>query len=539
MSTDSRPDEPDGFARPAGWTPLAGDPSAPPRHAIAPPPTAPARPAAPAPASYAPTYPRRTAPTPRRGAIRAVLGLVGALVLLLALPALLRLPSGQQGGRPPASAPGTSPTGRPGAPGPVTAPIEAAWHVKTASLRADLPDAKLIPSPDGVFDSSSVVDAGSAWIVLTGDNQSDDTIVVHALDPGSGRELWQLDLPGARCASRLLGGKLACVVMRDSSTRPGTVAGWRVALLEPATGEEARARNIDGAFTQAIVRGDRLVLVEQRQPAPHAVLTGLGRDLKQVWRLDLADAPGADGLFSTNRIINRREGLPDGPTLDRPRVRAVGRGLTALWAGSRTLFFDAATGRLVALPRCSRLVDDGRRIWCNEPERATSYSYGLKRLAQTETGVRLAFPDRDARDGDVTPAVFLEPEGAVVKVDPATGKTRGILFPSEYGEAFGMAIAPRVVMSGGITLLTHAHGLASLDMAAQRVRWERLGNETASRIARRGDEVLLLDFTIRVLDVRTGDVRAERRQSIGLYTEPLGERLVATGPEEIALLRYP
>lgn len=122
------------------------------------------------------------------------------------------------------------------------------------------------------------------------------------------------------------------------------------------------------------------MFLEQRQPAPHAVVSGWEADLRPAWSLDLAGEPGHDGLFSENRIIARGFPPTTGPALDRPRIRTVAGGLTALWIG-RT---------------------DGARLWCNTGDRATALTYGLAPTHRTEPGVRLAFPERDPRGGDIT-----------------------------------------------------------------------------------------------------------------------------------------
>ena len=97
----------------------------------------------------------------------------------------------------------------------------------------------------------------------------------------------------------------------------------------------------------------------------------------------------------------------------RAALQSLAIGPLALWAGGRTAFVDAASGRLVMMPHCSRLVDDGKRLWCNEVDGATAYSYAGRRLVRVH-GPRLAFPDDDGTGQDRNRPVFLDDDGAAV-----------------------------------------------------------------------------------------------------------------------------
>lgn len=75
----------------------------------------------------------------------------------------------------------------------------------------------------------------------------------------------------------------------------------------------------------------------------------------------------------SGRISAEHRGAQDsGLALDRRRFREVGSGLIAVWAGQRTAFIDIAGGKLIMMPHCSRLVDDGSRLWCNETDGASA-----------------------------------------------------------------------------------------------------------------------------------------------------------------------
>ena len=373
---------------------------------------------------------------------------------------------------------------------------------------------------------------------VTGDAE-DRRIAVHGLDAGTGRPLWRADLPNGICAAIPLKSRLVCAASVATDPATGLGTRWRISLLDPATGRETRGADFTGWLTLIHVDGDRVLLVEQRQPAPHAVLTGLDADLRQRWHLDLSDQQQHAGLFSDNRIYYRKLPIPDGPALDRPRIRKVADGLTALWSGQTTAFVDLRSGKLTGMPRCSRLVDDGERLWCNDGPLAVSYSYTLRKLHQTALNTRLAFPDRDPRAGDVTDPVFLQSDGRAVRVDLATGKTLGPLAQTRNGSAFGMITSPKATFVAGLTLLSDSSTMFAVDARSGKLHWQgqkprSLGDAWAWR-----EKLLFTDSVVRVLDPADGKEQAAYRQRHGLYTTLVGDVLVGIGPDEVARLTDP
>ena len=425
-------------------------------------------------------------------------------------------------------------------PAPTVPPLAAAWSVQPSQLRPDLEgDAEIITTVDGSMDGDQVVDAGSTWAVLTGDAQ-DRRVAVHGIAAATGHPLWHKDLPNGICAGELIGSRLVCAASTetDPATRLGT--RWRISLLDPATGRETRGTDFTGWLTLIHVDGDRVMLVEQRQPAPHAVVTGLDADLRQRWRIDLRDRPQHAGLFSHNRIYNRSLPIPPGPALDRPRIRKVANRLTALWAGQSTAFIDLRTGTLAGMPRCSRLVDDGKRLWCNAGPVAVAYSYGLKKLHQTTSDTRLAFPSRDPRGGDVTDPVFLETNGRAVRVNPATGRTIGPLAQTRNGSAFGVVTSPRVYFVDGLSLLEDSSRLFAVNARTGTLQWQREGRTSFTEVwSWKGGLLMTGVSALQLVDPRTGNARVSYRQRRGLYTIVVADTLVGIGPDEIARLVDP
>lgn len=417
--------------------------------------------------------------------------------------------------------------------------LAATWSVRPSELRPDLgAGAELVSPVDGTFDPNRVVAIGNTWAVLTGDSE-DGRIAVHGLDATTGRPLWRTDLPNGICAATPLKQRLVCAASTATDPATGLGTRWRVSLLDPATGREIRGVDFTSWLTLIHADGDRVLLVEQRQPAPHAVLTGLDADLRQRWQLDLQSRPQHAGLFSDNRIYYRKLPIPDGPALDRPRIRRVADGLTALWSGQTTAFVDLRSGKLAGMPRCSRLVDDGERLWGNDGPLAVSYNYTLRKLHETALNTRLAFPDRDPRAGDVTDPVFLQSDGRAVRVNLATGKTLGPLAQTRNGSAFGLITSPKAAFVAGLTLLSDSSALFAVDARNGKLHWQgqkprSLGDAWAWR-----EKLLFTDSVVRVLDPADGKEQAAYRQRHGLYTVLVGDTLVGIGPDEIARLVDP
>ncbi|MFT3971327.1 MAG: PQQ-binding-like beta-propeller repeat protein [Micropruina sp.] len=421
---------------------------------------------------------------------------------------------------------------------PVLSELSSVWSVQPAQLRPDLSKAEFLSPVDGSFDANRVVAIGTTWAVLTADTE-DRRVALHGLDAATGRPLWRTDLPNGVCAAAPVKSRLVCAASTATDPATGLGVRWRISLFDPATGRESRGVDFTGWLTLIHVNGDRVLLVEQRQPAPHAVLTGLGADLRQRWKLDLRDQLQHAGLFSDNRIFYRKLPIPDGPALDRPRIRKVADGLTALWAGQTTAFVDLRTGTLAGMPRCSRLVDDGKRLWCNDGARAVAYSYALRMLYGTELNIRLAFPDRDPRAGDVTDPVFLRSDGQAVRVDLTTGATIGPLAQTRNGSAFGLSTSPKASFVAGRTLLWDSSTLFAVDARTGKLHWQRPKPRWVDEVWAWRGKLLITGSGVTLLDPADGRQLSAYRQWHGIDTLPVGDVLVGIGPDEVARLTDP
>lgn len=461
--------------------------------------------------------------TPRLGLALGLLA--GALGLLLIVPNLLPTTSGPR----PTAARSYSPPPE---------PLGTAWVTKAGQVRTDLPGAEFVGGLDGSMDGGYVADLTTAWLALTG-TEDDRRVAVHALDPATGSQLWTRPLEQGLCATETLPDGAVCAEALRVDPATGMGTRWRLMVLDARTGTVTRSTELDGWFTLLHVHRGRIVLVEQRQPAPHAVVRFLDERLAGSRTLDLSAQPQHVRLFSDDRIIYRHFPIPDGPALDRPRFRQVADGLLALWSGAGTALLDPARGALVALLHCSRLVDDGERLWCNAGDQAVAYDYRGRRLHETALGVRLAFPVRDPQAGDVTDPVFIDSQGVARLGDLATGKTVGTLAPTSNGSVWGMTIEPRATFTKGRTLISDHKRTFAVDVRSGRELWRSDEFETNGQALTRGDDLLVLDSEIRRVDAGTGRVLGSYSQRVGLYTGVLGNVLVGSGPEEIGRLVDP
>lgn len=412
-------------------------------------------------------------------------------------------------------------------PTPSTQPTPSSFHW-LRHISTIHPGGKQVLTPDGSFDGHGIITAGGLWLILT-ENENGGGGQLHALDPATGQVKWQRPMDEGLCSYRLVSGHVACLsALAKHSSGLGTK--WRVQLLDPATGTVGKQRDIAGWFTLIHVQHNRLILMEQRQPAPHAVVTVLNADLKQVGHIDLKRQPQHIAMFTENRMIMRHADriVPKGPALDRKRIREVGRGLTALWAGGGTAFIDARTGSLKAMPPCSRVIDDGARIWCNDDAKAVAYDYQFRQLHHTELGVRLAFPRTEQHLSGVGTPAFLDLSGRLKNVDLATGKTRGTIAETRNESVFGMSLQPRVTPVGNYTLVVDSEGTRTFDRKTGRLLWVSPEKYT-DNVWLVNNKLVFGSYEFIVVEPTTGRVLAKRVVGAGSYVIRVGEAWAVTG----------
>lgn len=422
-------------------------------------------------------------------------------------------------------------------------PVTLPWQVEPDELRPELAGAQFIGPVDGDFSGPyvSAVDPKitDVWVALTG-GQDEEKITVHGIDPTSGRVLWDRPMEGALCAREADPRGLVCAEMLDRDPSTGLGRKWRLHLLDPQTGETSHSRDVTGWFNALHRSGDTVVILEQREPAPHAVLLGFDlATLQPSWEVDLRNQPGHEDMFSENRAITRNDPKREGVVMDRPRFRDVGYGaaaeqtgndgLVALWAGQRTAFVQPRSGKLIMMPHCSRLVDDGRRLWCNERFGAASYSYTGKPLHEVE-GPRLAFPGDDGVGVDRNRPVFIDADGAPVSVDLDTGKVGQTYAVPGSGTVWGLKTMPSVQTVGDHTLLVGKGGTMLVHPTEDKISWLNPDITQTDQPILIKDELLLGGYEVDIVDVRTGKRLATAKPE-GLYTVAIGNRIAGVGPD--------
>lgn len=435
--------------------------------------------------------------------------------------------------RQPSSTPTSIPSGD-------TVPVD--WRIEPWQLRDDVGRPEFLGGIDGSFDAGHLIDAGPVWVMLTDPRAAFAGVAIHGVDAVTGQSRWRLDRDQAMCATELLGDALICAGASRLDPATGLGTSWRIDVIDPVTGQVRRSADFEGWLTMVMVTDGHIVLVEQRLPAPHAVVSALQADLQPVWSLDLLGVAEHARLFSENRIINRSKPLPSGPALDRPRFSTVADGLTAIESGSAVVLIDVAAGLLRGLPYCARLVDDGERLWCNTQDRAVAYSYDVEELYTTEPGIRLAISTRDPRAAAVIDPVFTDLSGQAVKVDLTTGQVLGPLLETGYGEAFGQLISPFFHHLDGTTFTwVDDEYLVAFDARTGELYWDAQTNLVdAVWAGPEGQLVVVHDLNdVLLLDAASGHEWIRQRQDVGLYTTLLGAAMVGTGPDEIARLIGP
>ncbi len=381
----------------------------------------------------------------------------------------------------------------------------------------------------------NIVVSGDTWVVLTGDDE-DAQLTVHGVDGSTGRENWRRELRGALCADHPLpSGQIVCA--RAIDVNPPTQAGtrWIIATLDPATGAEQDTYETRGRFTAIKVFGDRIVLVEERVPAPHAVVVVLDAQLDPLWTTDLSSTAGHDQLFSQSPTYLRKLPRPAGPALSGVALTALGDESVALTSNARAAVLDLDSGSVLGVPECSTVVDDGTRLWCAARDRAVAYSYAMKRLSATRAGVTLA---QNCLGGSAPSIpIFLADDGTAVKVDLRTGRTTGTLAQSRTGYRAGRAVTPDACQLGSMVMISDTRGAFMIDAASGKLRWQTQAWTLPADLFRRDGRVLVAAGDLLWIDPATGRILATREQ-LGA-TQAAGAGLAQFGFERIARVREP
>lgn len=428
---------------------------------------------------------------------------------------------------------------------------EPTWQVLSKDLRPDLPESRML-DPDNSFDDDrQFIRTQRGWGVMVGvqfgrvdGKRPDGQVSLHMLQAATGEELWRRDLRSGLCAVDLLGDQVVCAAATRLDPATGLGTRWQLMTLRPDDGTVVAQSEVDGWFTQLAIHQGRLVVLEQRQPAPHAVVRAFGADLAPLWTVDLQAEPEQARLFSDNRAIVRTDLMvPDGLALDRIRLRELGDDLLAVH-GLAAAFIDLKAGRLVSLKHCTRPIDDGVRIWCNDLGRAQAHDHRLKPLHHTERGVRLAFQSRDPRDAGPMVPLFLNDDDQVVRVDLATGRTLGTILDTGGTETFAGHLPPSAQTSGTVTLVVDGSGIVAIDTRTQKPLWATTAIRHLDGVHRRaGDLVIDEGSYLTRVDPKDGRGLSRRRHvGAGIYDEAINQEATvwaSWGLTEVARIDMP
>ena len=222
------------------------------------------------------------------------------------------------------------------------------------------------------------------------------------------------------------------------------------------------------------------------------------------------ERPASWGDLDDDPIVDAQPLAPSDPQRPHtpqaaPDARRTNSPSRAADATQPPAFIDVEAGRLVGMPHCSRLVDDGERLWCNAGDRAVAYDYSLRRLHETASGVRLAFPNYDPRDGDVTVPTFLNGAGHLVSIDLANGATRGTLVDTSTSSAFGLPITPATAVVDNLVIVADGALTAAVDVETREIVWKNEIGYLVREPWRMGDSLLVGDYDVYQLDLTTGE----------------------------------
>jgi hypothetical protein len=110
------------------------------------------------------------------------------------------------------------------------------WRITPKKLRPELPEPEFIGPVDGDHSGPylSAVDPKIAdvWVAMTG-TDDEEKMIIHGIDPQSGRVRWDRPMESGLCASEAHPAGLVCaeLLVRDRTTKLGR--RWRLQLLDP------------------------------------------------------------------------------------------------------------------------------------------------------------------------------------------------------------------------------------------------------------------------------------------------------------------
>lgn len=219
---------------------------------------------------------------------------------------------------------------------------------------------------------------------------------------------------------------------------------------------------------------------------------------------------------------------------------------SALSAQSGGISIDGAT--ITTYPQlvdfiAERLQNDATRAtWAGPATGVGTVNAFIRRRAvtRTEAEIRLTFPDRDARFGDVTFPVFQRDDGSLARVDPTTGATQGDLVDTTLGNAFGMTVNPNTATVDDMLLVADATMTARVDPATGEVVWRsEYGFPIKESLAAEGGILTGDGSQLYLLGSDTGEILDSWRPRLGFQMAGKADAVITVGLDDLARLDVP
>lgn len=424
-----------------------------------------------------------------------------------------------------------SPNSGPGSgsdPSTPTPDMEVAWLSSAHDLDPGLlADAEMRLGVDGSFTGVNFVPGQDVWIVVLSPSAGKSEQVV-GVDPTDGHARWNRELPGVLCGDKVLDGALVCL--------SGEAGSWTGHVIDVATGEDLTTwpTTLDSALSVHLTP-ERLVVVGEAAPAPHARLTLLALDGTVRWSLDIGELQNAELLFGTFLADDFSGQNDPEATMERLRWRDLDEGRVLLWSTPGVALIDPTTGDVV-VHECRRATPVGEAYFCGTDA-------GIERhdltgaVAWTTPGLDLAFPP-DTSNG--RPAA-LSADHQLYAVDWRTGVQGQNLhrFRPTANSFTGTVLAPGAAGDDDHLFVVGDDAVVALAPGSDEVAWTYVLDEYANAVAVVGDMAVLDSWPAIGLDLATGEELWRRSIGPGIYQVAVDDSLVSIGFDGIALLVLP
>lgn len=372
---------------------------------------------------------------------------------------------------------------------------DSTWVVSATDLRPDVDDPHFLRSLDGSVDGASAVRFDDSVVVLSsGANDAD--LKLSGLDmDANGEETWSTELDDGLCAQQPLDGEVVCV--RKNAEADNAKKPWTVESIDPSGGDVSASVDLAVRPEFIAVYNQYVLLLSQSESSGDPVWTVLDSTLDPSSTENLAQRQWGSRLLASSRDNVRARALPTGSVLGNIRLRELTNGI-AVEVGNATMVVGNE-GAIEALLPCDQVVDDGERLWCGSGGAVTQYSYSFKPGIQVSSNVRLANTLPGAPGGA---PVFLNAQGQVVSVDPASGMVTSTIAKTTTANDAGTTVWPTASQVNGGSVV--ADGTQRVFVTEDgKVRW-RMESEGRSAVTELSDRIVIPGGSLTIVDSESG-----------------------------------